>query len=140
MKNNIQNMDIKRKVLNGIIIVLALILIGRIAYTIKAFSEIYNEDYLESHLLYRLKDEDFGSMVLTYHSNVAQGFGDKKELQDYHAIAEYYEAAAYYKMYMEAGDLERAEREKIKMDQSAGGFGELYFVKDKIDKRLNIAE
>ncbi len=140
MKNLMQSKDWKKTVLNGIIVILALILIARTAYTIQVFAEMSGEKYMENNMLYRLKEEDFGSLVTIYHSNVAMGYEDKKELQDYYGIARYYEAAANYKMYLENGEPEKAEREKLKMEEAADDFGELYFVKDKIDVKLALHE
>ena len=140
MKNLMQNSDWKKTILNGIIVILALVLIARTAYTIQVYVQMDGEEYMENNMLHRLKNEDFGDMVMIYHSNVALGYEDKKELQDYYGIARYYEAAANYKMYLENEEPEKAEREKRKMQEAADDFGELYFVKDKIDAKLALQE
>ncbi len=92
----------------------------------------------ERSMYYRLNDGDFGQMVNMYHQNVQAGFGDDRQLQEYYGVAEYYEAASFYKVFLDAGDTARAEREKVKMDAALEKMGGWSIVEQEINKLLGI--
>ena len=77
-------------------------------------------------------------MVQMYHRNVALGKGEEKELQEYYAVARYYEAASYYKIYLEKNDEDRRTKEFEKMQEAFSQMGDFSFVRDKIHKVLEL--
>lgn len=94
--------------------------------------------YDEDSFYWRLESEDYASMVNMYYLNLAEGKGDERELQEYYGVAKYFEAAADYKMYIEAGEKELAETVFADMEDAYGQMGDFAIVKDKIDAKLGL--
>lgn len=107
-----------------------------------AIGELYHYAFYFSNnertFTYRLEDERYSGMVRMYHENVASGHGEDKDLQEYYGVAKYYEAAVDYKLYTEAGEVEKAQEEKINMDEAYEEMGDFKFVREKIHAKLGI--
>lgn len=129
---------------NTKLLILDLIIGGLAVFlVIMAFSALdemsyYHEAYEEDSFYYRMQDESYAQMVSMYYSNVAAGEAEAEELQEYYGIAKYFEAAAHYKMYEEAGEAELAWTEAEKMEAAYTQMGDLALVKEKIDAQLGI--
>lgn len=54
------------------------------------------------------------------------------------AVAEYFEAASFYKMYLTIGEADRAEECLIRMTEAAQEMGVLTYEKENIDTLLEI--
>lgn len=61
-----------------------------------------------------------------------------KDNQEFYALIDYYEAASWYKAYLEAGDTERAAIQKEKMDAAASKIDRLSATKGRMDARLGL--
>lgn len=137
IKKAIQNP--KLFVLDGVIAVLVVFFV---IIAGSAISELYHDAFYfgnnERRFTYNLENERYSSMVKMYHENVASGHGDDKDLQEYYGVAKYYEAAVDYKLYTEAGELEKAQAEKEKMDEAYEEMGDFQFVREKIHEKLGI--
>lgn len=96
--------------------------------------------YKESSFAYRLEDGRYGSMVEYYHENVANHVKDEEGMEEYYAAARFYEAALYYKAFLNAGDEERASRYADKMKEAQEELGSLAGFDKKILKQLEITE
>ncbi len=136
-----QNTDGKLRVMNIVIIVLAIIMAIALMRAVGEFYDIFTGYYTEEYtFIHSMENEEYGRMVEAYHDNCRKGYGDKEELQEYYAVARYYEAAFYYKMYLEADDVERMEVRKIAMEDAYTQMGDFAFVKESIDRQLGLAE
>ena len=132
-----QSRQPKLFVLDIIIAGLTVFLIFMIGYTAEEVSYSY-DTYDENNFYWRLESEDYSSMVNMYYMNVAEGKGDAKELQEYYGVARYFEAAADYKMYVDAGETARAESALADMEEAYVQMGDFSMVKGKIDAKLGL--
>ena len=132
-----QSKQPKLLVLDVIIAALTILLMIVIGSAIGEMSYSYNV-YDEDSFYWRLQDENYPAMVSMYHSNVAQGKGDAKELQEYYGIAKYFEAAADYKMYEQAGKKELADKALADMEEAYVQMGDFSMMKEKIDATLGL--
>ena len=94
--------------------------------------------YDENNFYWRLESEEYASMVNMYYLNVAEGKGDARELQEYYGVAKYFEAATDYKMYLEAGETERANEALADMEEAYVQMGDFSMVKEKIHAKLGL--
>ena len=94
--------------------------------------------YDENNFYWRLESEEYASMVNMYYLNVAEGKGDARELQEYYGVAKYFEAATDYKMYLEAGETERANEALADMEEAYVQMGDFSMVKGKIHAKLGL--
>ncbi|MGN1146663.1 MAG: hypothetical protein ACI4R5_09455 [Acetatifactor sp.] len=133
-----QMKDIRVLVLNIIIVVLVFLLIIRVIMLVGEFSDSCERGYKEESFVYRMQDESYMSMVEMYHTNAGLQLKSSKEAEEYYGVAQYYEAASYYKIFFEAGDVLRMEKYLQKMNEASEKMGELGFVTEKIDARLGI--
>jgi len=132
-----QSRQPKLFILDIIIAGLTVFLMFMIGFAAEEMSYSYNV-FDEDSFYWRLESEEYSGMVNMYYMNMAAGKGDAKELQEYYGIARYFEAAADYKMYIEAGDGESAKEAYAKMEEAYGQMGELAIVKKKIDAKLGL--
>lgn len=136
-----QMSDWKLLVLNIIIIILAIVMVHVLwavgDEAIYCFANYKNE---EKRFIYALESENYDYIVSMYHDNVVNGYGDKKDLQESHSVAKYFEAAFFYKVYVDAGEAERAELQRTAMDEAAGQMGDLAFMAGQIDEKLGLVE
>ena len=129
--------DIRTIVLNIVIVALVFlnIVIGGVAIDeVRSFLRTYRED--ESGFLYALDAEDYDLMLDYYYQNCGSDGKEDKKLQEYYDIAKYYEAAFYYKIHMDAGDVERAAKYQAIMDEISARVGEFAFALEDIDEKF----
>lgn len=132
-----QSRQPKLLILDVIIAGLTVFLMFMIGFAVEEASYSYNV-YNEGSFYWRMESEDYASMVNMYYMNVAEGKGDARELQEYYGVAKYFEAAANYKMYVEAGENERAQEALAKMGEAYEQMGDFSIVKEKIDSKLEL--
>lgn len=121
-----------------IIGILCVITVGAAVFMITILNEDWNYSHDADSFYYRLQDEDFGTMVEMYHRNKEAGVEGNQELKQYYGIAEYFEAASYYKIYQETGDETQMKKYYDQMENAKNRMGELSFVSDKICDKLEI--
>ncbi len=131
----------KLLVLNIIIIVLAIIIVG-LLWNVGQETVYCLENYVykPDSFLYAMEAENYEHMMYMYYNNVMNGYEDKKELQESHGVAKYIEAAFYYKVFTEAGDSSRAEKQKAAMEEAELQMGDFSFLTDTFNQRLGITE
>lgn len=125
-------------IMNLVIIALCLALFGGIILMFQelqyAFARPAQTDWLESEV----RNEDYAYLVANYHEDKQYGgilSGTRKEC---YGVAEYFEAAFMYQAFSEAGDTERAAREKEKMDVAYEEMGEWNIAADSIREQLGL--
>lgn len=132
-----QSRQPKLFILDVIIAGLTVFLMFMIGFAVEEASYSYNV-YDEDSFYWRLESEDYASMVNMYYMNVAEGKGDARELQEYYGVARYFEAAADYKMYIEAGETAKAEAALNVMEEAYVQMGDFAMVKERIDGKLGL--
>lgn len=138
-KLNEQTSKKKLVVLNILLVVAACCLVIMACQVVEEILwELTYSDVSESSILYALEDEEYGRMVEMYYSNCGVDGEEDKALQEYYGVAKYYEAAFFYKLYLEDGDEEAAKAQKEAMDAAAMQMGDFSFVKEKIDTKLGL--
>lgn len=133
----VQSRQPKLLVLDIIIAGLTVFLMFMVGFAVEEMSYSYHT-YDEDNFYWKLESEDYSGMVNMYYMNVAEGKGDAKELQEYYGVARYFEAAADYKMYVEAGETALAEHALSDMEEAYVQMGDFSMVKRKIDAKLGI--
>ena len=132
-----QSKQPKLFILDIIIAGLTVFLMFMIGFAVEEATYSYNV-YDEDSFYWRLQSEEYASMVNMYHMNVSAGKEDAKELQEYYGVAKYFEAAADYKMYVEAGETVLAEEAYADMEAAYVQMGDFAVVKKKIDAKLGL--
>lgn len=144
MKNKKRRRDQKKGVIivicDTIIVLLCIILIVSGFVAVQRFYETGTYHYSEDSFYYRLEDGNYASMVEMYYMNEAGDVPVTGDLKEYYGIAKYFEAASYYKMYLETGDHTHAETQKQKMEAALAEMGDFASVKKDINNKLNITE
>lgn len=139
-KTRIAKQEIIKYVMNAVIVLLCVVLLVAIALTVEESSYYFGipnkADYFENYIY----SEDYPVMVSSYYENIAEGFEGNKELKEYYGVAKYFEAASYYKMYLEMGDSARAEQELAKMDAAYEEMGGWYIMQQDIHGKLGLAQ
>lgn len=131
--------NIKIMLLDIAILAATLILIIGIWRLAQNISYEMNSGYSVSSLADSVEREDYARLI--YMCN--QDYGDKeekKEYQEFYALADYCRAASMYKVYSESGDTKRAAYQKEKMNDAEGRLGRLAATKSRVDARFGIAE
>ncbi len=133
----VQSKQPKLLILDIIIAGLTVFLMFMIGFAVEEATYSYNV-YDEDSFYWRLESEEYASMVNMYHMNVAAGKGEDRKLQEYYGVAEYFEAAADYKMYVEAGEKELADAAYGKMQKAYNKMGDFAILKEKIEAKLGL--
>ena len=132
-----QSRQPKLLVLDIIIAGLTVFFIFMIGFAVEEASYSYYS-YDEDSFFWRLESEDYAGMVNMYYTNAAVGKEEAEELQEYYGVARYFEAAADYKMYVEAGEMGLAEDAWAAMEAAYVQMGDFFMVKGKIDTKLGL--
>lgn len=88
-----------------------------------------------SRMSFDLTKNDYASLIQGKYMNEFNGI---TESASYHALAEYTEAVSEYKVYVEKGYADRADRQKKIMDKSREKMGDLNIFADKVDMMFDI--
>lgn len=125
-------------IMNIVIIVLCLVLFGGITYMFQqlnyAFSRPTKTDWLENYV----RNENYAYLVANYHEDEAYGGLLSESKKECYGVAKYFEAVSMYRAYLEAGDTERAAREKEKMDAAYEEMGGWNIAADSIREKLGL--
>lgn len=142
MRSSEQDKKTKGKIifLNIAIVLLALILIPFLFLVLEELKYSGRVQYKESTFAYRLEDGHYGSMVEYYHENVASHMEDEGNMEEYYAVARFYEAALYYKAFLNAGDETRSALYAEKMKEAQKELGSLTGFDKKILKQLELTQ
>ena len=129
--------EITIRVMNVIIVILCIVLLLVVANCVQSTINAFNPPYKESSFRYYVEHNEFAYLVSKYYRNVAEG-DDSAKMKEYYGVAEYFEAASYYKAFLEAGDTVRAERELKRMEEAAGKMGGWEMTKAVIHEQLGL--
>jgi hypothetical protein len=132
-------MKIKEKVLNLILAALCLVMLLSLIALVTGLHS-YNTNYYPrtESFLYNLQDGDYVHMVTMMHQSEAAGVKADADRQECYAVARYYEAATYYKAYLQAGDSEQAAQKRTIMEAQKSLMGELSYAAEEIDQVLGL--
>lgn len=98
-----------------------------------------NEGYSIGSLAVAVEREEYADLLIM----CSQDYGNKeqkKEYQEFYALADYYQAASWYKVYLNAKNTERAAIQQEKMNAAEEKLGRLSATKNRVDARLGITE
>jgi len=121
--------------LDILLVLLCIALVGSAIFAVSSLHDSLDLAYDADSFYYRLSDGDYAAMVELYYSNESIGAKADGELQQYYAIARFYEAACWYKAY--EGRSETA-RYLADMQQAESDMGSLAFVAEDIRGALEI--
>ena len=125
-------------VMNIVIIALCLVLFGGTIYMFEQLNYAFSRPVQTSWLENNVRNENYAYLVANYHQDEVYGgliSGTKKEC---YGVAKYFEAASMYKAYLESGDVERAAREKERMDEAYEEMGDWNIAADSIREKLRL--
>ena len=109
------------------------------SFMIRSF-QYTNYSYSVDTFYYRLLEGDYPSMVRLYYENEENNVKEEGDLGEYYGVAKYFEAASYYKIYQESGDMVRANHQKEKMETALEEMGDLSAEAERIKEKLDISE
>lgn len=132
MVNKLQN-GILNIIIAGLVILLVVI-----TGSVMEEASYSHYSYDEDSFYWCLESEDYSRMISMYYTNLAEGKEHDKNLQEYYGVAKYFEAASDYKLYLQSGEKDRAERFLNEMEEAYAQMGEFSVVKNKIDRKLGI--
>ena len=92
----------------------------------------------ESSMGYALEDGRYGDLVEDYHRNIVCEAKTTTTMENYYAVARYYEAAMDYQLAVQNQNIALAEECRARMDAAAEEMGEFSDEKQKIDTLLGI--
>lgn len=134
-----QMKDVKLLVLNIVIIVLAIVMCVVLGMAVEEVQYAFSDyEISESSFLYNMEQERYGDMVEDYYQNCGSFHEEEKKMREYYGVAKYYEAAFFYKIYAENGDVERAQKYAAEMENATTQMGDFSFTEEKIDQKLGI--
>lgn len=140
MKNKIregrQNMVIL--IMNIAIVALSILMVISGFAAVGNLREDFSFTYSEESMYYMVDSGDFYRMVEAYHRNTQEGSRGSSAMGEYYGVARYYEAASLYRAFLEAGDAERAERQKERMAEAREEMGSWAMVEEEIQTQLGI--
>ena len=117
-------------------ILVAFIIMGLIGFVGSMGDNYYTREFGDTMTSYSIDDGDYADLLNEYYSDYGNLGYVNKGYEDAAALAEYAEAAFRYNAYQQAGDSERASRQKALMDQAAAGVGIYEPELSKTDERL----
>lgn len=130
--------NIKIMLLDIAIIATVLILIIGVWRLAENISYEMNAGYSISSLADSVEREHYADLVYMCNQNYGNN-EKKKEYQEFYALSDYYQAASWYKVYLNTGDKKRAAVQKEKMDAAELKLGRLSATKSRVDARFEIA-
>lgn len=130
-------MKIKNIIANIIIVILCIVVVITGVSAIRSYNDTMNGYFgKESSLIDELQWGDFEGLL----ERAARVEVNNQKLsvngKECIAVAKYYDAAVYYKMYVENNEAEKAEKKLQIMEEQREAAGELEYLTDEIDEML----
>ncbi len=119
----------------GVLLLLLVVSVGIMLYSLKG-GKLYAYASDESLLYDNIILQEYGKVALKYHDNIWFSYGMDEVFAEHYSIGQYYEAAAFYRLYSNVGDAERAAKYKEQMEQYKEAMGEFQIIADDIDEKL----
>lgn len=122
-----------------VIFILSFMLVINISRFVKELQDsIGGYKTSEDHLLYYVQEGNYARMVERIQMNEFLGVKPSQTMKECYAIARYYEAATFYKAFIENNNLEKAAGKKEIMDQQEQLAGEMKYIINEINESLEI--
>ena len=121
--------------LNLLIVLLSFVLAISILITFSVFRENRSVYYdSESTLYMHLSDEDYSTLASRYYDNVIGHEEDSqvKKVADFYAVGRYFESAFLANAYHKAGNMEKEEKMRQRMNEAEAAMGQFEAEKDRI--------
>ena len=128
----------RNSICNIIIIILSVILFILVIVLCK---EVFNRSYYTkdaNSFYYDINDGRYTDMVISTEENRAIGVKETKELKSCYAVADYFEAASYYKVYIENDKKEVADKYLKTMTACRKDMDDFEYAADDIDEKMGI--
>ena len=123
-----------RKWFQGITIVLTVLIVLQMAKLgFQLFDDGYHYHYDEEDFLYAIQDGRYSELPEKKRRNEMEHVKTDAQLQECYAVADYYEAAFQYHMYLQNGDTEKYQKAADYMKTAQSGMGELEYCAEEID-------
>ena len=123
-----------RKLFRVITVVLAVLIVGQLLnLALQIQSDIYHYSYDEDTFLYTIQDGRYSELPDKKRRNEMEHVKADVQLQECYAVADYYEAASMYYMYLQNGDTEKGQKAQADMKTAQSGMGELEYCAAEID-------
>lgn len=123
-------------IMDIVIAMLCVILVLALWFTGARFWEEGQIAYDESSFYYSMDSGNYDNLLRMSLSNRVQGKKGGAAYQEYYAVADYFEAALYYNIYVKAEDESRAKIWEEEMEDAVSRMGDLSAQQQKIDKML----
>lgn len=123
-----------RKWFRGITIVLTVLIVWQMAKLgFQLVDDGYHYHYDEEDFLYAIQDGRYSELPEKKRRNEMEHVKTDAQLQECYAVADYYEAAFQYYMYLQNGDTEKCQKATADMKTAKSGMGELEYCAEEID-------
>lgn len=100
-----------RKLFRVITVVLAVLIVWQLLnLALQIHSDVYHYSYDEDTFLYTIQDGRYSELPEKKRRNEMEHVKADAQLQECYAVADYYEAASIYYMYLQNGDAESTGR------------------------------
>lgn len=128
----------RNSICNIIIIILSVLFFTLVIMLCK---EVFNRSYYTTDansFYYDINDGRYAEMVISTEENRAIGVRETNELKSCYAVADYFEAASYYKAYAENDKKEVADTYLETMKACRKDMDNFEYAADDIDEKLGI--
>lgn len=136
MKIRKKQSGILSKALNLCIVLLTCIITIEIMFVADYTFDLSNNGKRAIVFLKYIQQQEYEKCLNYYYANEALGVKPDEDLQECYAVAQYYEAAYQYRVYVEQGKNTQADEARKRMEDAASRMGELAPVRDRIDRIL----
>lgn len=131
----------KNRMLNFAIVFLSFMLVVLFLYTTSGFYQAGSAyTYTEDNLLRNIESGRYENLIGNVYENEAHGVEITDTMAECYAVAHYFEAASFYKAYLQNGRIESAEEKEKIMEEQKLLMGDLEFVAEDINERLGLED
>lgn len=137
-KDRLQRQNIVILIMNIVIVVLCLLLVCTGVAMVEELKYAFSPYYSEDNLGFNVEYGSYDSLAEQSHMLIAEDVKVSRKVQEYIGVAQYFEAAFFYKAYEAVGDAERAAAQKAKMEQAYEEMGGWNIVQKDIHGKLGL--
>ena len=133
--------SLKNLIANVVIIVLTVIFV---LLFFVAIAEMKDVDYTwtrdEDDFWYYISDGQYQELIESFYHNQNEGVRETEELKQCYAVAEYFEAASFYRVALSVNDQEDIEKYKAIMEECLLEMDDIAYVAEEINQKLGLDE
>ena len=134
-----KNNSIKELIANAAIVVLS---IGLVISMMILLTEVHYMDYGYAHdedsFWYNIEDGRYGQIVRNRWMNEFEDVKVTEGLKQCYAVADYFEAASFYKAAIDNGNMQLAEKYALKMEEAYTYFYDITYIAEDIHNKLGL--